>query len=137
MASKLSVLLLLLTVATVAVLAQRRRPASTTTTGEWNYRDGCEHPDLSLFFLGQRSSSGLIMVMSKLEVKDHTATSLTCPLTCECLFVLIYFWESELVVSLCFMLNKIRLILCETGPVWIIICLPVFWVCSLTLCDHF
>lgn len=42
MATKLSVLLLLLAVATVTVLAQRRRQS---TTGEWNYRDGCEHPD--------------------------------------------------------------------------------------------
>lgn len=45
MAPKLSVLLLLLAVATVTVLAQRRRQSSTSTTGEWNYRDGCEHPD--------------------------------------------------------------------------------------------
>lgn len=51
MAPKLSVLLLLLAVATVTVLAQRRRPTSTTTD-EWNYRDGCEHPDYSLFTLG-------------------------------------------------------------------------------------
>ncbi|XP_033181974.1 uncharacterized protein si:ch211-76l23.4 [Anabas testudineus] len=41
MAFKLSILLLLLAVATVTVLAQRRRPASTTTD-EWNYRDGSE-----------------------------------------------------------------------------------------------
>ncbi|XP_040919321.1 uncharacterized protein si:ch211-76l23.4 [Toxotes jaculatrix] len=45
MASKLSVLLLLLTVATVTVLAQRRRPASTTTD-EWNYRDGSERVNM-------------------------------------------------------------------------------------------
>lgn len=68
MAPKLSVqLLLLLAVATVTVVAQRRRPASTTTTNdEWNFRDGCEHQDYSLFTLGQRSSSGLIMMMSEL-----------------------------------------------------------------------
>lgn len=76
MTPKLSVpLLLLLAVATVSVLAQRRRPTATTTD-EWNYRDGCEHPDYSLFTLGQRWSSGLIMMMSKGEVKDDTATSL-------------------------------------------------------------
>lgn len=74
MASKLSVLLLLLAIATATVLAQRRRPTSTTTD-EWNYRDGCELPDYSLFTLGQRSSSGLIMMMAKPEVKVHTATS--------------------------------------------------------------
>lgn len=75
MAPKLSVLLLLLTVATVTVLAQRRRQPSasgttSTTNEEWNYKDGCEHPDYSLFTLGQRSSSGLVMVVS--EVKDDT-----------------------------------------------------------------
>lgn len=74
MASKRSVLLLLLVVTMATVMAQRRRPA-TTTTDEWNYRDGCEHPDYSLFTPGQSSSSGLIMMMSKLEVKDHAATS--------------------------------------------------------------
>lgn len=40
MVHKLSVVLLLLAVATVTVLAQRRRP--TSTSGEWNYRDGSE-----------------------------------------------------------------------------------------------
>lgn len=84
MAPKLSVLLLLLTVATVTVLAQRRRQpstsgatsTSTTTNDEWNYRDGCEHPDYSLFTLGQRSSSGLVMMVSELEVKDDTRAKL-------------------------------------------------------------
>nr|XP_019950006.1 PREDICTED: uncharacterized protein LOC109634150 [Paralichthys olivaceus] len=42
MASKLSVLLLSLAVASVTVLAQRRRPSTSTNTGEWNYRDGSE-----------------------------------------------------------------------------------------------
>lgn len=51
-------LLLLLAVGTVTVLAQRRRP--TEARDAWNYRDGCEHPDYSLFTLGQRSSSGLM-----------------------------------------------------------------------------
>ncbi|KAF3699741.1 hypothetical protein EXN66_Car015428 [Channa argus] len=41
MKSKLSVLLLFLAVATGTVLAQRRRPTSTTTD-EWNYKDGSE-----------------------------------------------------------------------------------------------
>ncbi|XP_070779640.1 uncharacterized protein [Enoplosus armatus] len=45
MAPKLSVLLLLLAVATVTVLAQRRRPTSTTTD-EWNYRDGSERVNM-------------------------------------------------------------------------------------------
>lgn len=85
MASKLSVLLLLLAVAGVTVLAQRRRPTSTSTD-EWNFRDGCENPDYSLFTLGQRSSSGLIMMMSKLEVKDHAAFRAN---LCECLVVFI------------------------------------------------
>lgn len=79
MAPKLSVLLLLLTVATVTVLAQRRRQPSTSgttsaTNEEWNYKDGCEHPDYSLFTLGQRSSSGLVMVVS--EVKDDMRAKL-------------------------------------------------------------
>lgn len=75
MTPKLSVpLLLILAVATVTVLAQRRRPK--TTPDEWDYRDGCEHPDYSLFTLGQRSSAGLIMMMSKREVKDDSAASL-------------------------------------------------------------
>lgn len=52
-------LLLLLAVATVTVLAQKRRP--TVARDAWNYRDGCEHPDYSLFTLGQRSSSGLML----------------------------------------------------------------------------
>lgn len=87
MTPKLSVLLLLLlAVATVSVLAQRRRPTATTTD-EWNYKDGCEHPDYSLFTLGQRSSSGLIMMMSKREVKDDTAASLLRENLFECLFV--------------------------------------------------
>lgn len=87
MTSKLSVqLLLLLAVASVTVLAQRRRP-TTKTTDEWNYRDGCEHPDYSLFTLGQRSSSGHIMMMSKREVKDDTVTSLLRENLSECLFV--------------------------------------------------
>lgn len=51
-------LLLLMAVGTVTVLAQRRRPTEARDT--WNYRDGCEHPDYSLFTLGQRSSSGLM-----------------------------------------------------------------------------
>lgn len=71
MAPRLSLLLLLvLAVSAVTVLAQRRRPASKATN-EWNYKDGCEHPDYSLFTLGHRSSSGPNMMMSKLEVKDH------------------------------------------------------------------
>lgn len=45
MAPKLSVLLLLLAVATVTVLAQRRRPTSTTTD-EWNFRDGSERVNM-------------------------------------------------------------------------------------------
>ncbi|XP_076608024.1 uncharacterized protein LOC143333700 [Chaetodon auriga] len=45
MAPKLSVLLLLLAFATVTVLAQRRRPTSTTTD-EWNYRDGSERVNM-------------------------------------------------------------------------------------------
>lgn len=65
MAFKLSVLLLLLAVATVTVQAQRRRQSSAsrtatatgTTEDEWNFRDGCEHWNYSLFTLGQRSSS--------------------------------------------------------------------------------
>lgn len=71
MASKLSVLLLVLTGSTLTVLAQRRRPASKATD-EWNFKEGCEHPDYSLFTLGQGSSSGSIMMRSKVEVKDHT-----------------------------------------------------------------
>lgn len=97
MASKLSVLLLLLAVATVTVLAQRRRPASTTTD-EWNYRDGCEHPDYSLFTLGQRSSSGLIMMMSKLEVKDHAAFRAN---LYECVFVFIQTLRIPLRIRIC------------------------------------
>lgn len=50
-------LLLFLAVTTVTVLAQRKRP--TEARDAWNYRDGCERPDYSLFALGQRSSSGL------------------------------------------------------------------------------
>lgn len=56
MTPKLSVLLLLLlAVATVSVLAQRRRPTATTTD-EWNYRDGCEHPDYSVYSGNSASS---------------------------------------------------------------------------------
>lgn len=63
-------LLLFLAVGTVTVLAQRRRPAEAKDA--WNYRDGCEHPDYSLFTLGQRSSAGLV---SKSEVKDDAVTN--------------------------------------------------------------
>ncbi|XP_056262526.1 uncharacterized protein si:ch211-76l23.4 isoform X2 [Pseudoliparis swirei] len=42
MVLKVNVLLLLLGVAAVSVLGQRRRPASTATNNEWNYRDGSE-----------------------------------------------------------------------------------------------
>ena len=82
MAPKLSVLLLILAVTTATVLAQRRRPASTSTTNdEWNYRDGCELQDYSLFSaLGQNSSSGLIEVMSKLEVKAKLSVNVWLPL---------------------------------------------------------
>lgn len=90
MTPKLNVLLLLiLAVATVTVLAQRRRPTAATDN-EWNYRDGCEHPDYSLFTLGQRSSAGLIMVMSKREVKDDSAASLLGENLYECLFVFMW-----------------------------------------------
>ncbi len=100
MAFKLSVLLLLMAVATVAVLAQRRRPTSTTTD-EWNYRDGCEHPAYSLFTLGPRGSSGLIMMMSKLEVKDHTATSMLRPNLFKFLFVVS---EALWIAEVCYLL---------------------------------
>lgn len=51
-------LLLLLAIGTVLVLAQRRRP--TEAKDAWNYRDGCEHPEFSLFTMGQRSGLGLM-----------------------------------------------------------------------------
>lgn len=82
MAPKLSVLLLILSVVTVTVLAQRRRTSSSTTTtntDEWNYRDGCEHPDYSLFTPGQRSGSGRIMMMSELEVKEKLLADVWMP----------------------------------------------------------
>ncbi|XP_077940317.1 uncharacterized protein LOC120828393 [Gasterosteus aculeatus] len=42
-----AMLLMVLAVATVTVLGQRRRPASTSTsTDEWNYRDGSERVNM-------------------------------------------------------------------------------------------